>query len=1113
MRIRILLILCISAFQLVAGVSGEIYTNGYHDLVANTLNAVSGLAASNNEPLIKIAASIAVLIVAIKIIFNQNTRQIAGFEVLKMGAFILAIQALFISAPDDDNHAYAVIDRISLQTTEIRQLPKGIGEFLSLFTTLEDGIMQKMELYFTTPDSLSYRQAGLGFTVLSQIEMMRSNITSTNLKKTFHDYFSNCKVDGDMTDNTQSLNELLASEGIDLIAKLGTTKTLLTMVYSDATPNGEVKTCTEAWTSIKNELGTEAYDNQTAYAKARGMVSATYASKVAAGILVTGTNSATISAKDQLTAAIARNATVDSVKKVGTFNGVSDSLLTKQLSVSEISMTNSSILSNYQAQGTLPILKALCTAFIVVLSWIIGILAIATMNIQYVKFIVVLNIWLMLWSPLYQVLNYAIDLMVSDALSLYKDGITATNQIGVYEILGGKLAIITNLVWSIPILAFGIAKGGEFAMTQFISGMVAPVQGAAHHTTKTDLQDAMGAQTSWTGSNGVTSTYGAGTGIGGNTEKVNIDGNKVMSSSGTGSSTVTSSIDDSKAVFNNDGSGTVTNSQASNVMTNAASTQLSNTESNIKGLTETLGKESAKTVANLTTNGTSYSVNGTDTNSLGISESTAKTVQEMNSSAFKEAMGNSSKDALTDAITNDKMALTKMGLGLDSKKNLIGKAAEKVLGASGSIGVDGNISIKTSDGSSFSISKDTAFGKEFTSNYQNSMVNQMSQSKEKTQAVADVTSAVNGESQSDSNSTSRKISSAFSEQKTAAEVFANTKAQGTAQSNNLLTSAFQNYFEKNDNWKDATPEQKANFAVNKMKEWNQSEQGMKDGIQFVKDNTQTEGIKNTVNNRGDIDSGAKNLQNDTKNVVKDVSYDSNSNKEVKDNLNNKNDVIANTNVIDQNFNNKVNDKVNAGGNVEENVNTSNKNTDAAVKRGQNEDLKNVNDNVMMKAMNGLEKVADKVADVFEVVKGNDVTFDVDKVKAANENKSINNEKFNNAVNSGLIKDTAVGARINESKIGSAGTEELARIYNHDLESNTLTAGARSAIKSELGQRGYDLENREYSSGYNGVENYDYSNSKGNVGSSVNLKMQDEEKRLKTEDQKNYPSSSGVKTTF
>ena len=167
----------------------------------------------------------------------------------------------------------------------------------------------------------------------------------------------------------------------------------------------------------------------------------------------------------------------------------------------------------------------------------------------------------------------------------------------------------------------------------------------------------------------------------------------------------------------------------------------------------------------------------------------------------------------------------------------------------------------------------------------------------------------------------------------------------------------------------------------------------------------------------------------------------------------------------------------------------------------------------MKAMNGLDAVEDKIANVVEVVKGNDVTFDVDKVKAANENRSINNEAFNSAVDSGLIRDTALGARLDEHKLGSAKTEDLARIYNHDLESNTLTTGSRSAIKSELGQRGYDLENREYSSGYNGVENYDYSNSKGNVGSSVNLKAQDEEKRLKTEDQKNYPSSSGVKTTF
>ena len=398
----------ITSLQLFAGVSGEIFTSGYHELVVNTLNALSGLAASNNEPLIKIASAIGVLIMSIKIIFNQNSRNIAGFEVLKTGAFVLAIQALFISAPDDDNHAYAVIDRISLQTTEVRQIPKGIGEFLSLFTSLEDGIMEKMELYFTTPASLSYRQAGLGFTVSTQMDIMRSNIADTNLKKTFYDYILNCKVDGDFSTGNQNLQYLLSAEGTNILTHLATDRSSLTMVYSNSSPEGEVVSCKDAWNNtIRTALNTEALNNQASIAKARGLLSQTFANDVALSNMITGSNSATISARDQLASAIARNATLDSVKKVATFNGVSDSMLTKQLSISEISMTNSSILANYQAQQTIPVLKALCTAFIVVISWLIGILAIATMNAGYIKFLIVLNVWLMLWSPLFQVLNFA----------------------------------------------------------------------------------------------------------------------------------------------------------------------------------------------------------------------------------------------------------------------------------------------------------------------------------------------------------------------------------------------------------------------------------------------------------------------------------------------------------------------------------------------------------------------------------------------------------------------------------------------------------------------------------------------------------------------------------
>ena len=666
MNLKFLLFLFISSIQLFAGVSGEIFTSGYHDIVVSTLNAVSGLAASNNGTLIKIATTIAVLIMSIKIIFNQNVRNIAGFEILKMATFAIAIQALFISAPDDDNHAYAVIDKISLQTTEVRQVPKGIGEFLSLFTKLEDGIMAKMELYFSTPDSLSYRQAGLGFTISTQMEIMRTNIVDTNLKKTFEDYISNCKVDGDFSTGAQNLQYLISASGTNILAQLETQRSSLTLYYTDLIPNGKVMSCKDAWDSIKNDLGTEAFNNQSAYAKARGLLSQTYADKVTEAEMITGINNASTTAKEQLVAAIARNATVDAVQKVANFNGVSDSLLTKQLSISELSMTNSSILSNYQAQQTVPILKALCTAFVIVLSWIAGILAIATMNAGYIKFLIILNVWLMLWSPLFQVLNFAIDILVSDALSMYDNGLNASNQVGVYEILGGKLAMVTNLVWSVPILAFGIAKGGEFAMTQFISAMVAPVQSAAHHTTKEDMSSALGGKSEYLSPTGNHSERNGNTGTGYETKNVNSNGNPITTNSGQNTTTVESSTAKGTTATVNSKTGeiNVTNPNANSNIQNAAQQSMTNAEQNVKTLQNGLANESSNVASKVTSNGSGYTVTNSNGDTVGIDKTSGETVQKMNSAAAKEAFGTSSANKLTDSIAKDFNSKTAAALGI-----------------------------------------------------------------------------------------------------------------------------------------------------------------------------------------------------------------------------------------------------------------------------------------------------------------------------------------------------------------------------------------------------------------------------------------------------------------
>ena len=98
---------------------------------------------------------------------------------------------------------------------------------------------------------------------------------------------------------------------------------------------------------------------------------------------------------------------------------------------------------------------------------------------------------------------------------------------------------------------------------------------------------------------------------------------------------------------------------------------------------------------------------------------------------------------------------------------------------------------------SFELSKGSSYGKEFGENYSKSINNQIGNSKENTQAFADVTSVTKGENLSDANSTSKRVSNAYSELDSATKTFNATKSLGSSQSNSLLESAFQNYFEKN----------------------------------------------------------------------------------------------------------------------------------------------------------------------------------------------------------------------------------------------------------------------------------------------------------------------------
>jgi hypothetical protein len=838
------------------------------------------------------------------------------------------------------------------------------------------------------------------------------------------------------------------------------------LFYTDANVSGAVMSCKNAWTSIASELGTQAFNNQSAYAKARGLIAQTYADKIAQAEMITGINNASVTAKEQLVAAIARNATVDAVQKVANFNGVSDSLLTKQLSISELSMTNSSILSNYQAQQTIPILKALCTAFIIVLSWIAGILAIATMNAGYIKFLIILNVWLMLWSPLFQVLNFAIDILVSDALSMYENGLNASNQVGVYEILGGKLAIVTNLVWSVPILAFGIAKGGEFAMTQFISAMVSPVQNAAHHTTKDDMSAALGAKAEYLNPEGYRFERNGNTGTGYETKNLNANGNPITTNSGQHTTTVESSTAKGTTATVNSKTGeiNVTSPNANSSVQNAAQQSVTNAEQNVKTLQNGLAHENLGSVANITSHGSGLTTTAANGDTIGIDKTSGETVQKMNSAAAKEAFGTSSKNALVDSISNDKQAKTALGIDVNSGSSAVGSIAQKLTGASVNFSQNGNIAVTTADGTNFELSKNSAYGKEFTENYSKSLTEQMSNSKGNTQAYANVLSAVKGENQSDSNSTNNKVSQAYSELDSASQTYQSVKSQGTANSDSIMNSAFQTFFDKDERFKNASAADKADFAVNKMVEWNQSESGIKDRMDFIKDNTNPTELKNTVDNKEKIDNGKGKLEGQTSDL-KETSYNPNSNNEQEKAIEKKGEEIRNSNIGNNEVTDSVNKHVKEG--VEQNVDNKLTKNDKIIKGNEQKNADKVGDNLSMKAVEGVSNGMDAFKQIGENVSG---TKDVENPEAkrfANNNKVVNNDTYTHAQqgDNKLITPSYTGDVINKSELKNTSDEDLSRIYNYDKNNDKLSDSSKGIVKDELGKRGYDFNSNEYSSKY------------------------------------------------
>lgn len=809
---------------LFAGHSGEIYTYGYFDFVRDTLLALSGVVSTDDSNLMKIISALAFLIFFLKNINVQKTGPMLGYEFAKFLVIISLVQQLFLTAPDDDAHAFAIVDRISNQTAEVRQIPKGLGELLSLFTRLEDAIMVKMEMHFSTPTSTSYRNAGLGFNMSAPMEIFQQTLVDTKLRQSFEVYFENCKMLGDFSDGTQDSSVIYNST--NLMTDLGTTQKLLTVLYTSANPEGTITDCTAAWVYIRDSMPTQASNMLGSIALSKGMTQATFESKATDAMNVT-LNSAQTS-QDALKEAMLRNASLDAIQKVSANLGIGAGQLIRNKSIAEMTMTNDAILSNLEAQGLIPIMKAVCLAFVISLSWLLAILSIATLNFGYLKMIITLNVWLMMWSPLYTVLNYAMDIMVSHSVVAYGSAIIE-NQIPIYVALGAKLAMLSKLVWAVPMLAFAIAKGSDQAMVSFISGMGQGIgsgvssatgsdvaTGVSGKVAYTDLKNSSGAYSDNTGMHLQSSTNGS-YGRGNMTTAVSEDGTQVDSSNTGG----TVSITGNGSGFAIDAKSTAIGAQQTQSIAQQATQSIAQKNSVVEatGATSSEGISKVLGMAESMKNGTGK----TESETLGNdkSETIQKTIQNASTETLKSMEGRSFTAEIKN--TEGESIKTDFKVGADGK--IVAKAGIEILGTGGGVQTsagmsfsmtkDGSLQYADAKGDSHSLKTDESFQKD----YKASLAKNISESVKSNEQTALAWTAAHDVATTDSksiNETSQKnISEQFQKSTEAQNAYSNAASYQQTVTQNQLSPMLRNELLQNKDLKDTYLNEQGGFKSDK----------------------------------------------------------------------------------------------------------------------------------------------------------------------------------------------------------------------------------------------------------------------------------------------------------
>lgn len=659
-----------------------IYAWGYGSSLNEALQALKGLT-SEADYIIKSALAIAVLVFSISKALDSKSSPV--WEIGKLVLLYGIVYHFFLSP---SNNTYVIHDEVSGNDYKVSKLPSGLGNTVSLMSRLEKVILDGMEKHYSTPNSIAYSKAGLGFSLGAMMDIPTLRITRKDalMQSNMNYYVKSCYSNnlGIRIHQNSVLNSSDLAQTI-LLEKDGK------LVYwQQDDGNGGIKSsiisCGEAATMIKKGFLNVAdlIQNETAI---KNVIVADYLNKFQNVAQLYFGQAA--GSREQFQQILVMNALDDGIINTAKMLGLNPQSFAANTAIADQTITTSMQSQGRLAQTYLPLAKAYMTIIVISVSWLMAIISIMFGSYTHIKMFFTLCLTMVLWTPILSIINFLNDLNIQHTFGVINQNdaaFTYSNYKEVIQKVTANSNFLNYLVMLTPMLAYALAKGSEMGFVSIASSLSQQLAGASRAASSFATQQALSTSTAITTPKG-DEVYAREAGISSH-KSAFYDGSGRLTAFNTktdGNNGVENSELDN-SIFNTTNVGGIANGTtfSGGTMTSAASMQQQASNAYNRAWTDEYGKLNKETVSSM------YEV--------------GRQLMESDNKEFKENFQRNLESVLqsSSSISAETKAFVRAGAGIEVF-GFGGKA-----GVEGSAGMSANWTDAEKDSFSQAINKATA---------------------------------------------------------------------------------------------------------------------------------------------------------------------------------------------------------------------------------------------------------------------------------------------------------------------------------------------------------------------------------------------------------------------